>query len=148
MAPDNAASDGRPGLWLRRGSKGSQADRLARAMRNGAIPIEDLPAPPADAIARAARYFRYYLWLIVGTAVLLIGLIVGATIFGTVALSRQTEFKRLVRVNACIARYQGQVALDQNKILQVPFGPERTALVERIHAQAHARALRDAEARC
>ena len=146
IAPDSTASEDRPGLW--RATQGSQAERLDRAIKAGAIPIEDLPSPPPDAIARAARYFRYYLWLIVGTALLLVVLIIGATIFATVALDRQNEFRRLVNVNACIARYQGQVALDQNKILQVPLGPERTALVERIHANEHAHALRDAEDNC
>lgn len=125
-----------------------QQHRLDEAVKAGAIPIEDLPIPRPDAIERAARYFRRYLMLIVVIAVLVLALIIGSAIFGAVALGRQQEFKRLVRVNACIARYQGQVALDQNKILQVPFGPERTALIERIHAQDHARALRDAEHHC
>jgi len=127
-------------------NEGQQA-RIDTAIKNGAIPIADLPAPHPDAIRRAATYFRVYLWMIVGTAILLVVLLCGAFVFGTIAVARQKDIRDLVTVNACIARFQGVVQEDNLALLQVDE-PQRAALIEARHMERHADQLKNADNYC
>ena len=61
-----------------------QQERLDKAIKNGAIPLEDLGPPRPDAVVRAARYFRYYLALIVASAVFSAAAAVGLVGFAIV----------------------------------------------------------------
>lgn len=104
-----------------------------------------LPTSSEDAIARAKREFRPFLWLI-GLTAALVCLAMLAAVF--LFVPRQEAIKRNGELAVCIAQLSGQVQYDQIRLLEVEPGPDREALSAELHARRHAREYADAGDTC
>lgn len=88
-------------------------DQRYREALKDAIPLDRLPAPRADAVQRAARYFRYYLWMIALTAVLSALAIGGGVVF---AITYTNDNARQV----CYSRQFARVFVQVGEAFKTP----------------------------